>query len=270
MCKKVTYTFAILLIVCCFSLAAASKNKQSPTYQQVLAKLENLKPGETIEVRMGTEKEWYNIEEPFEIRFLASKDSYFILMDISTNGDIRFLAPSRHILDPRIKGEKVYSTGLPSGPASDEEALYDFEMKMKAGPPGGTETINLFCSTEKIELFEADFDEKEPFYTIRHDNEERLKALLNRLDQLEQYEWSGSSVKIHIGQEPAMMPRKEGIGKKIPRRIESLPVPKSAKKMIPRRFGALPPIGSTGSTGKFFPPIGSAGSTGKTDKIDAP
>jgi hypothetical protein len=109
-------------------------------------------------------------------------------------------------------------------------------MSMKVAPPYGVEVLNIFCSTEKIDLFEINFEEDEPFYTVKHDNEEQLKALLDRLEQLEQSEWSGNSVKIQIG---------------------------SGTRAVPRKYGALPPIGATGTTGKFFPPIGATGTTGK-------
>jgi hypothetical protein len=219
----------------------AQEDERSPVYQQLMEKLENLVPGETLEVKMGTEKEQYDAGEPLEIRFLANKDSHIILMDISTDGSITFLAPSHQVPDPRIEAGIVYSTGSPS-PSTDENTSYDLGMKITVAPPDGIETINLFCSPEKIDLFEADF-EQEPFYTIMPDDEERLKALLDRLEQLEQSEWSGQSIKIHIGPE---LP--EGV------------------RAVPRKYGALPPIGSTGTTGKFFPPIGSTGTTGKTEK----
>ena len=77
------------------------------------------------------------------------------------------------------------------------------------------------------------------FSIIKNDNPKkrakRLKALLDRLDQLEQSEWSGNSVKIQIG----------------------------TPRARPRKYGSLPPIGATGTTGKFFPPIGATGTTGK-------
>jgi hypothetical protein len=272
--KKITCIFGLLLFSCClsflsdctqttpaqvtktpdqkkkFPMTAVLESKSILTYQQVLAKLESLAPGKTIEVRMGTEKEQYDLGEPFEIRFMASKESYIILMYISADGNITFLAPSRQIPpDTRIKGGQVYSTGSPSRLTSKEEALYDLGIRLMTAPPGGVETINLFCSTEKIDLFESDFN-KEPFYTIVPNDETRLQELLNRLDQLKQYEWSGTSVKIRIGPEPKF---KTG-------------VVRGKTKEIPRKFGALPPIGSTGTTGKFFPPIGSTGTTGKTDK----
>ncbi len=268
--KHVTWILIILLLpwsLLLLSAVEALGADTSPLYEQVLGKLESLTPGETIEVRMGTEKERYDTGELLEIRFWASKDSYITLMALSTDGNITFLAPSRQVPDTKIEGGKVYSTGSPSGPVSAEETLYDLSMKITVMPPNGTETINLFCSPAKIDLFEADFD-KEPFYMITPANEERLKTLLDRLDQLEQFEWSGTSIKILIGPEPTPMPM-PGLKKGMPRKPGLPPVPESAK-MIPRKFGALPPIGATGTTGKFFPPIGSTGTTGKTDKIDAP
>jgi len=159
---------------------------KSDLYQQLMENLESLTSGDTIDVRMGVEKERYDIGDPFEMRFQVNKDVYIILMHISADGSITFLAPNRLVPDTRIEGGRIYST------------LHDFGMKLRVELPYGIDTINLFCSTEKIDLFEADF-EKESFYTVHPDDEERLKKLLNSLDQLKNYEWSGNSVLIRIG-----------------------------------------------------------------------
>jgi len=216
--------------VLCLSVLGAQENRSIPIYDQVLEKLESLRPGGTIEVSMGTEKEQYEIGDPFEIRFRASQECYVVLLDIGSSqkdapGAITFLFPNRYFPDNKITGGKVYST------------LYDFNIKATVGLPYGVETINIFCSPEKIDLFGADFKEA-GYYTIKPDDEAGLQALLDRLNQLEQREWSGSSAKIFIGK----------------------PLPPRA---LPKKYGALPPIGSTGSTGKFWPPIGSTGTTGK-------
>jgi hypothetical protein len=100
--------------------------------------------------------------------------------------------------------------------------------------------INLFCSAEKVQLFETTF-EQPPFYTISKDDEEELKQLIARLDRFKDVEWSGSSVKVLIG-------------------------PQS--RAVPRKYGALPPVGTTGTAGKFFPPIGTTGTAGKQEEND--
>jgi hypothetical protein len=61
------------------------------------------------------------------------------------------------------------------------------------------------------------------------------------LEKLPQQSWAGTSTSFVIGK------------------------PKPTTRGI-KKFGAVPPIGSTGTTGKgirFFPPIGSTGTTGK-------
>ena len=223
-----------------FLLLAAESwgGNASSVYNQVLEKLEDLKPGKTIAVNMETEKNQYAFGEPFEARFRVDKACYVVLMNISliqdestdpvsyVPGEIRFFLPNAKFSDQKIAEQKVYST------------VQDFDLTITAEPPEGYETLNLFCSPEKLALFEADFS-KEPYYTIKPDDEERLKKLLASLDQLAGREWSGTSVQVRIG---------------------------LATRAIPQKFGALPPIGSAGTTGKFFPPIGSTGSTGKTDK----
>jgi hypothetical protein len=212
------------------SQASEQKTATAEVYYQVLAKLEELKPEGSIQMRMGTEKNRYQLGDPFEIRFMTQDDCYVILLDIGSSskgndGDIQFLFPSRQFSDNKLKGGKVYSTA------------YDFKMeKMKVGPPEGVETINIFCSPEKLNLFETDFKENE-YYIIKPTEAEKLSALLERLNQLEPHAWSGTSLQVFIG---------------------------DTKREL-RKYGALPPISSTGTTGKFWPPINSTGTTGKTE-----
>lgn len=239
--------------------------QESPAYRQVLDKLESLTPGEAIAVRMGTDKERYNLGETIEARFAANQDCYMSLMRIATNGDITFLAPSQRFSESKIEGERVYSSGASEQPVSEENAAYDLGKSPIATSPDGVETLNLFCSTEPFELFEPDFD-MEAEYTIASDDDERLLALLERLEQPEQREWSGTSITVIIGSglkptaAPSQMKVKKGFTA-APDAPMSL-APGSATK-VPRKFGALPPVGATGTTGKFFPPLGTTGTSGK-------
>ena len=219
--------FLLFNLVSLCPLTEAQEAGFSSAYEELMDRLENLTPGETIEVNMGTEKDQYDLDDPFEIRFQVSKESYIILMHISSKGDITFIAPSAQVPDNKVEAQRVYST------------LQDFEMNIKIAPPTGVEIINIFSSTEKIDLFDADFT-TEPFYTISKDNEERIKSLISRLDQLNDLEWSGTSVQILIGQKPV-----------------------ATSRAVSRKFGAIPPVGTTGTAGKFFPPVGTTGSAGK-------
>jgi hypothetical protein len=212
----------LLLVTSVFLYATVQAEEK--TYDQVMDKLESLTPSDTIEVRMGTEKEEYEIGESFEMRFEVSQDSYIVLMHIASDGNITFLTPSKAVPAEKLEGERVYST------------LYDFDLPLKVIGPGGIETINLFSSLEKIELFDVDSDETFPTITIN--DEEALQKLLNNLEALEEIEWSGNSVSFLI---------------------------KGARGQFSKRGGLVPPIGSTGTTGKFFPPIGSTGTTGKSE-----
>lgn len=188
-------------------------------YQQVLEKLDTLTPGTTFEVRMGTEKDRYEFGDPFELRFWASQDCYAVLIDISRSQlettRMTFFLPNYQFPDNKIEGDVVYST------------LYDFHLNITVGPPEGIDTIHMFCSTEKIDLFTADFT-KEPFYTIEPYDEDRLKKLLESLERLKNYEWARSSVAVFIGSS-----------------------------------GRSLSLDSPETSGKFFPPIGATGTTGK-------
>lgn len=256
MCKKIVnmgIIVGLFWIVFLLPCLEAQDNPSNPIYKQVIEKLENLSPGETIAVRMGTEKEEYNAGEPVEVRFQTSEDCYVVLMNIAPGeqgpksgelqyGEISFLLPYSEAPDNRIKGGRVYST------------LHDFGLNLKVSPPYGYGTINIFCSPEKIELFEPDFGQDEIFYTIKPDDEDRLQALLTRLDQLQQSEWSGGSVSFLIKKEQGKL--QEWLGGNLSFLI------KGNREESPK-FGALPPVGSAGTAGKFFPPIGATGSTGK-------
>lgn len=239
MCK-ITRIFAILLLTCSIlvlSFSGTQAEKETLPYDQLMSRLESLTPGETIEVRMGTEKKQYDFGDALEVRFQTSKDCYIVLMDISSPAkdsipgeappeeSITFLLPNYQFPDIKIEGNRVYST------------LHDFNMNITVAPPKGHETLNLFCSAQKVEFFDADFN-NEPFYAIAHNDQERIEILADHLNQLKNHEWAGNSVQIQIG--PVM-----GLSRGI------------------RKKGALNPIGSTGTTGKFFPPLQPTGTTGK-------
>ena len=232
MMKKISTVYIILSMLSISLIHAAGAGAEmktfSPAYQELMDKLENLKPGDAIDVKIGTEFEEYKVGDPFEIRFMTSKECYVALMDISTNGDIIFIAPSVVMPDNKVEGGRVYST------------LSDFNMNIKVAPPGGVETINILCSSEPFKLFEHNFEE-EPLYTIKTHDEERIKKLIDSLNQLKQLEWTGNSVSFLI-KDPQV----------------------GARGSFSKKGGILPPIGSTGTTGKFFPPIGSTGTTGKS------
>lgn len=86
---------------------------------------------------------------------------------------------------------------------------------------------------------------KEGFYVITPDDKERLQGLLNTLQKLEEAEWSGSSLKIQIGPP------------------EAFALISGTQRGVPKKFGAIPPISATGTSGKFFPPLKTTGTTGK-------
>jgi hypothetical protein len=229
----------------CFAASAldAQDGVAKSLHQQLLETLEGLTSKETIDIRVGTEKDQYEFGNPFELRFQTSQDCYVVLMDISMidvkddtasatktkPGNITFLLPNYRFTEQKIEGGRVYST------------LTDFGLKITVAPPEGFETFNIFCSLQPLNLFQPDFAQ-EQFYVITPDDEKRLTALLAQLESLKNSDWSGNSVQIRLG------PRTRGM----------------------RKFGTLPPIGSTGTTGKWFPPIGSTGTTGKTDEKKVP
>jgi hypothetical protein len=258
MYKSMFRMFILLGVFCSllvWSISGTGAETPKSTYQQVIQKLESLKPGKTIDVKMGTQKDLFYEKEHFEVRFQANKDCYFVLMSIAPDGEIVFLAPSAKIPQPRIEGDAVYSTGAKPRPTLPEEAKYDFGLNPIAVPPYGIQTVYLFCSPQQLKLFEANF-KKERFYTIAPTNDARLKTLLASLDQLEGSEWSGANLKINIQPQPA------------PKRA---PIPRGITTEKPAIAPApAPSLESTGKAEKWFPPIGSTGSTGKTGENKLP
>lgn len=224
----------VLSSVLTCSSVGAQDEAENPAYEKLIQTLEDLKPEESIEVRMGTEKEQYTLGEDFEVRFQVGQESYITLMDISPEGDITFIIPSIKVQDNKVEADKVYST------------LHHFELPIKIAPPAGYETLNLFCTTEEFAFFDPNF-EQEAFYTIKKDDEERLNALIARLEKLNDITWAGTSVQFFIRSST-----------------------RSAGPPASRKFGALPPIGATGTTGKFFPPIDATGTTGRSDDPTSP
>ena len=157
--KTTTYRIIVIVVLChVLGLSAlAVENKETyDVYLKVLEKLEYLTPGDSIDVRMGTEKDEYFVGEPVEIRFMASDTCHIMLMDIGAAtknlvtgdmeyGPISFLIPYYRVPEKQIEAGRVYST------------LHDLEMKIKVAHPIGYETVNLFCSPEPLDLISPDF-----------------------------------------------------------------------------------------------------------------
>lgn len=169
--------------------------------------------------------------DQFEIRFQASQPCYATMIHIADekneDGGITFLLPNREFSDAKIEAGKAYST------------TQNFNIQVTVGAPSAYEMVNLMCSQDKIDWFGADAG-KDAFYAIMPTDEKRLQHLLKSLEQLERSEWSGTSMPLQI------IPKLGGV------------------RDLPRKAGAIPPIGATGTTGKgqFFPPIGTTGTTG--------
>lgn len=225
--KTSVRTWAMLLCswwVFAAAVADAQENKSPTAYQALLAKLETLTPGQTIEVTLGTGKDTYLLGETFEARFRANKACYVVLMHISSPevdsagtvlkyGDITFLLPNGQFRDNKIEEGRVYSTAE------------DFNLAIRTALPTGFDTLNLFCMAEKLDLFDADF-EKAPIYQIAADDDAQLRKLAERLELLKTQEWTGASASFLVQQEGAQV------------------------RALPRKFGALPPPKATGTTGK--------------------
>ena len=236
--------------------AHAEQSKFSDAYNKVMDALEQLKPGEKFSVVMETENDAYESGAPLEIRFKSEKACYLTLMDISPNGDLTFLAPSKSLPDNKIEAGRVYST------------RNDFKMEIHAAALEGDEAVNLFCTVKPFAFFKADV-QKEAAYTISSQDETRLSALLKRLHALGKWEWAGSGAAFMIrGRAPIPADAKEPdvLFYRIPMPAET---GESGTQGLSKR-GMLPGAPSAGTQGKrLFPPAPSTGTTGHADD-DAP
>lgn len=230
----------------------------SPLYQEVLTAIEQLDAGQHIQVFLATERDAYMVGEPVEARFAVSKDCHVALMRIATNGTLTFLMPNRQNPQGAVKGGVIYSTGRAR---SGDQAAYALGVDLAAEAPTGSEVLNLFCSPDSLTFFDAEAVDT-GLYTVQPDDEEGLRAVLTWLDRLKTREWSGTSVAFLVEPDAASdsEPAEE---RQVPE--ESTLLEKSAlipdagtQKSLRRKFGALKPMGGTGSTGKRFPAPGTA------------
>jgi hypothetical protein len=204
------YKKALMVMISVIGIVFLGSESQAETpkslSQQVIEQLNSLPQGKTFTVRMGVVKEEYTLGDRFEIRFVASQNSYLTLIDIDMDGKITFLAPSQYVpADKVIQGGRVYSTRTyPRPDPNSQEALYDLGMSLTITLPRGTDSLYLCCSTQPIEWFKPDELGADGVYTILPADEKRLKALLARLDKFKQterggVEWAGASLAIEIG-----------------------------------------------------------------------
>jgi hypothetical protein len=208
----------------------ATQSEFTTLIENMLGKDANAQYGALITQVADTSMAAYAFGDEFELRFQASQSCYLTMMHIAgdeAGGDITFLLPNQNFPDQKIEANQPYSTN-------------QFGLHFTVKAPPTNEVVNLFCSQEKIDWFDANMDQGS-YYIISPTDEKRLQYLSDKLDELERSEWGGTAMKIQIGS----------------------PTTKRAIK----KFGAVPPIGATGTTGKgkFFPPIGATGSTGKNN-----
>lgn len=206
----------------------ANQSELTTLLQSILGNDVNAQYGALITHVADTSMAAYAFGDEFELRFQASQACYVTLMHIAgdeAGGEITFLLPNQNFPDQKIEANQPYSTN-------------QFGLHFTVNAPAANEVVNFICSQEKIDWFGPDAAQTS-YYIISPTDEKRLHYLSNKLDELEASEWGGTGIKIQIG---------------------TPPVTRAIKK-----FGAVPPIGATGTTGKgkFFPPIGATGTTGK-------
>lgn len=159
--------------------------------------------------------------ERFELRFQASQESYIALMYItelrtdnstglSSGGEITFLLPNQAVPETRIQAEQVYST------------VQDFHLNLWISGPSTIDVVNLFCSPTPLDWLGSDLGQT-PYSVIHPTDDDRLQHILTVLAQMEHTQWTGDSLILNVG---------------------------GGSDRAVRKFGAIPPIGVTGTTGK--------------------
>lgn len=169
----------------------------------------------------------YDYGDEFEIRFQASQPCYAALMHVA--GDSEGGAITFFLPNRQFPEIQLEANQAYS-------TIQNFNIRVTVGAPPTNEIVNLFCSREKIDWLGSDMGQAS-YYIISPTDDQRLQNLLDTLDVLEKSEWAGKALEVQIG----------------------------PKTRAPKKFGAIPPIGATGTTGKgkFFPPIRATGTTGK-------
>ncbi len=169
----------------------------------------------------------FAIGDSFEARFRADTDCYVALIHIGVEtkdpatgktigGGIVVLLPNQRTPDARLKAGKVYSTDQ------------NFSIHLTAGTPPGYEVINILCSTEPFDVFDATGVFQNGYAVITPDNEAALQYLLHGVQQAASGKFGGTSLELRIG---------------------------GTNRAFQKKFGMLKPMGGTGTTGKFFPPL---------------
>lgn len=173
----------------------------------------------------------FDFGEKFEVRFRANKACYVALIHMAelledsnskeiSGGHILVLLPNQNFARARLEADKVYSS------------THDFSIDMTASPPLSTEVVNILCSFEPFDFFDETDELYNGYYVIAPTDEQRLQKLLNTLQQLQPGNFGGTSLVLRVG---------------------------GQTRRLPKKFGAFPPMGATGTTGKFFPPVSSTG-----------
>jgi hypothetical protein len=246
---------SVMLTACAGGTQPPAPKTDLAVYEEVLTMLENLQPTNPIAVDLGATKAFYAPDEPLELRFAANADCYAALMRIQPDGTISFLLPNAQTPQVKLIKNVVYSTGrLPDSAAVENGILYDFGVPLTPSSQVGTDVYNLFCSATLLP-FEGLNLLQMPEYSLTPKDTPQLQALLSSLQRLTGMEWSGTSVQVEVG--AVMFQMKEVPEKQIKGAAPEIgPAPAPAGPMKARKFGAIKPIGATGTTGhQLFPPI---------------
>jgi hypothetical protein len=169
----------------------------------------------------------FRFGDKFEARLRADTDCYVALIHIGgfvqdratgemSGGHILVLLPNQNQQNARIKADQVYST------------IRDFSIDLTAGPPAGYEVVNIICSTEPFDLFQDSGPFTQGYAVVAPTDEAGLQYFLNGLEKVVDTKMGGTGLVLLIHDE-----RKRGV--------------------LRKKFGAIKPMGGTGTTGKFFP-----------------
>ncbi len=154
----------------------------------------------TIHITMGTEKARYELGDSFNLRFQVAQSCYMNILYTVIDDTIIFLLPNQNFPEVYLEKGRMYSL------------KHDFNMNLSFSPPAGFDVLTLFCSAEKVDLFDLATLKEGKYYIILPTQNEARKYLLEQIRQLQQVTWGGTSLFLPVAYDPVpVVPQSLGV-----------------------------------------------------------
>lgn len=184
--------------------------------QDILAKLSQLKQIQpNFHIKLWTNKNIYYPDDPIEFSFRSDKDCYLILIDVATEGIIRVIFPNKRHPENYIRGGKTYN--IPG----------DYNFQLRVTGPAGIEQVKAIATTQKMDIFDMDFQDGDYFFfETKTESETAIRGLGGLAKKLKnQANWTEASLEFEIQVDTESDSRKrsleENIGRPAPKPVPS-------------------------------------------------